>query len=212
MCGLIGAIGDNPTEAEMEIVRRAMKASRIRGKHASGVAWFNGKKVCVYTEPIPIDELGDKLKFPKMLSGNRLSLIAHARYSTSDIFYNQPIKGEKYAVAHNGVISQASPDKWEKLYGLECETRNDSELIVRCVEKGESLQERFPNSSIACLILDDNGNVIPHRNGTRPLWMGKTEHLTIYASTQDILRRAGIKEATKLKPEWQTEMQNRSIQ
>ena len=212
MCGLVGAYGENPTEAEMEIVRQAMVASRIRGKHASGVAWFNGKKVCVYTEPIPIDELANKLKFPKMMNGNRISFIAHARYSTSDIFFNQPIKGEKFAVAHNGVISQANSSKWENLYGLKCSTRNDSELIVRCIEKGGSLQECFPNSSVACLILDDNGNVTPHRNGTRPLWVGKTEHLTVFASTRDILRRAGIGSASKLAPEWQTEMQNRSAQ
>lgn len=213
MCGIIGAIGEDPTKEELEMVRRVMIESRIRGKHASGVAWFNGKGVNVYSEPIPIDELANKLKFKKMMYGNRLCMIGHARYSTSNIMYNQPLKGDRFAVVHNGVISQADPTKWFSLYGLKCTTKNDSELIVRCLESGESqLQKKFPNSSIACLVIDDNGNLIAIRNGTRPLWCARTTHLTIYASTRDILRRAGFTSFEKKQPEWQKEMQNRSAQ
>ena len=56
-------------------------------------------------------------------------MIGHCRYSTSDLQYNQPIYNDDYSIAHNGVVSQEMPERWKELYGYDCKTKNDSELI-----------------------------------------------------------------------------------
>ena len=199
MCGIIGFTGKNVTHKDLEILKKVMLESRIRGKHASGIAWYNGRgDILSVVEPIPIDELIEKFgDFKVMVHDGQLSMIAHARYSTSDIRYNQPIVGKNFAIAHNGVITQTPPETWKKTYGYDCETCNDSELILRCFENGDDPIEKFKNSSIAGVMLDDGGGVICFRNSIRPVWVGKIGSGTVIASTYDILHRAGVSNIKK---------------
>ena len=169
-----------------------MIESRIRGKHASGVAWYDGKGIQSLVQPIAIYELVTKIDWNKLVINGKVTMIAHARYSTSNIKYNQPIIGESMAVVHNGVITQSDPQTWESQYGYKCESQNDSELILRAVEKNDNPLTKFPTSSIAAIILDDRGQLSYMRNSQRPLWMGKIGEGRVYASTYDILHRAGV--------------------
>lgn len=211
MCGIIGFCSNNVTKKDLKVLKKVMIESRIRGKHASGIAWYNGKSIDYDVKPISIDNLVEEFDFNKLIyDGTNVSLVAHARYSTSDIKYNQPLIGKRYAIAHNGVITQSSPDTWESLYGYKCKTKNDSELLLKSLENGDNVFDKFPDSSIACVAIDNKGNLIYFRNSIRPMWMGMIGDGRIYASTFDILNRAGVTGITKISPSDYKESQNRS--
>lgn len=193
MCGIIGFISDRVTENQMYCLRTVMTESRIRGMHASGVMCYINNKKKSMVIPEPIDILVKKLDWASIL-GCKVSLIAHARYSTSDIQYNQPIidKGTGIAIVHNGVVSQSPPEQWEQQFGYKTQTKNDSELLLRCIIDGKDPLKVFPESSIAALVLNKDHSIRVVRNGLRPLWTGKVEDAVVYASTFDILSRAGV--------------------
>jgi glutamine phosphoribosylpyrophosphate amidotransferase len=212
MCGIIGFQSNNVTKSDLKTLKRVLIESRIRGKHASGVAWCNHKgQILHHIDTIPIDELAEKLDLSKLVYNKSISMIAHARYSTSDIRYNQPIVGDKLAIAHNGVITQSNPDTWEDTYGYHCVTKNDSELLLRAIENDDNIVDTFSDSSIAMVCLRDDGVVDCFRNSIRPLWSGKIGSGVVYASTFDILNRAGVKEITKVESVFDTDSQNRSM-
>lgn len=201
MCGIIGYENHNVTNADLEILQQVMLESRIRGKHASGIAWYDGKKIHSKTKPVAIDELLNGLDLRKTIyNTHEISIIAHARYSTSDIQYNQPLVGTKIAIAHNGVISQASSENWKDLFGYKCKTKNDSELLLRAIENNDEPTKKFPGASIAVTILDSQGHVRAYRNTYRPLWEGTIGQGKIFASTFDILHKSGVKNIKKLDP------------
>ena len=202
MCGIIGYSSEDVTNEDLETLKRVMVESRIRGKHASGAAWFNGTKICSLVKPIPIDKLVESIDFTKLLYGkNNIAFIAHARYCTSNIEYNQPIISKSLAVAHNGVISQEPYETWESTYGYKCRGKNDSELLLRAIENGDDPSTKFPDASIASVVLNDSGTIVYFRNARRPLWTGKIGDGVIIASTYDILNRAGVEDIHKVEVE-----------
>ena len=214
MCGIIGFYSKNVTKEHLAVLQKVMVESSIRGKHASGIAWYDGKTILSVVEPIPIDKLVEEFDFDVLPYGKdkSVSMIAHARYSTSDIKYNQPLKGTKMAIAHNGVISQSDPSEWYSKYGYKCKTKNDSELLLHALESGDDIQKKFPGASIASAILDNCGNVYYIRNKYRPLWKGKISDGIIVASTFDILNRAGVSDIQKIESSDGEELQWRYLQ
>lgn len=199
MCGIIGYCNKKTTDTDLDILKRVMVESRIRGKHASGVAWFDGNRIQSIIKPIPIDILADEVDFNKLLyNSTEISFIAHSRYCTSSIEFNQPIVSDKLAIVHNGVISQEPWETWEKTYGYKCVGKNDSELILRAIESGDNPIDKFPDASIASVVLDNSGNIEYFRNSRRPMWVGTIGGGVIIASTYDILKRAGVKDIHKV--------------
>lgn len=192
MCGIIGFYSKKTSPEDLETLRTVLIESRIRGKHASGIAWFDGKKIQCEKKPVPIDELVEGFDLNKVVVDGAVSLIAHARYSTSNLLFNQPIVDSQMAIVHNGVVTQADPSTWESTYGYKWETENDSELLLRAILAGDNPQDKFPAASISAITLDKQGDMVIYRNGKRPMWGGKTAGGCIIASTKDILLRAGI--------------------
>ena len=199
MCAIIGFESENVTPQDLQVLKHAMLASRIRGKHASGVAWVDDNKIICETRPIPIDRFLQDFDLNKIVNAGKVRMIAHARYSTSDLEYNQPIisKDRGMAIVHNGVVTQESPENWEKLFGYKCSTKNDSELLLQAIIHGDALKDKFPSASIAMLAMTKDW-LKPLRNSKRPLWKARVGAGTIYASTCDILMRAGAKDIVKL--------------
>ena len=119
-------------------------------------------------------------------------LIAHCRYSTSDIEWNQPIVSKDIAVVHNGVITQADSTTWEDTYNYKFETKCDSEILLRAWEN--QTHGLFLEGSMATILLDARRTASMHffRNEQRPLYYAQTHKDTFVASTKDILVRAGI--------------------
>lgn len=200
MCAIVGFESDNVTEADLIVLKKVLLESRIRGKHASGIAWLEGEKIVCDKKPLPIDEFISRFDLNSIVFDGKIRMIAHARYSTSDLEYNQPLLSEsgKIAIAHNGVVTQEVPEKWKELFGFDCVTKNDSELLLRVIESGGDIFETFLEASIALVILTNEGFLFARRNGKRPLWEGNIGSGKVYASTSDILKRAGVVNIKKI--------------
>lgn len=201
MCGILGISVPKVTAQDIILFEAILRELRIRGLHATGMSWLEGGVIQTIKEPIGADRFLEKYSLVDCVEGDgSLNLIAHTRYSTSDLHFNQPIADSTLSIVHNGVISQELPENWPKLYraiGI-CETSNDTELLFRTVQAlGDPLIE-WADSSIAALELHWDGTLRAYRNGRRPLYMshiidrgiGNGYKGYIFTSTIDALKRA----------------------
>lgn len=195
MCAVVGAILIEPSKEDLLMLQRVFLESKIRGKHATGIAYVKHDKVIIEKHPVPAD------KFPFNFSNyvnedGNLYLIGHCRYSTSDLEYNQPIGDDASAIVHNGVITQELPENWKSLYGYDCITKNDSELVLH----SENPLQEFANMSMGVCELNSNKTMRVYRNGKRPLHLTAIPNGSIITSTEDIAKRANIGGVTVATP------------
>jgi len=186
MCGVIGVYLTDVTKEDIALVERIFRETMIRGKHATGVTYSTADGLKTIKEPIPVTEFLEKYSIEDFVFDDTLKLIGHIRYSTSDLRYNQPFQGDGISIAHNGVISQ-DPDIWE----YKTRTLNDSELILRCIEAGDHPLEVYKDRSMSVVSIEED-RLHAFRNHERPLWRAERWNGCIFASTQDILARAGV--------------------
>ncbi len=201
MCAVIGAILQSPSKEDFASLRNVFVESKIRGMHATGISflpkWSSG--IETIKEPIPADQFVEKHLHDDNLGdmvaddGN-LYLIGHCRYSTSDLEYNQPMFCSGKSIVHNGVITQELPENWKDLYGYDCITKNDSELVLH---SKDPLRE-FSNMSMGVVELYKNRKLRFYRNGKRPLYLTNVPNGCIITSTADIAKRAGIGQAIEV--------------
>jgi len=192
MCAVVGVKLDVISFKELELIKRVIEESEIRGRHATGVAFYNGK-LNAYKENIPPRTFLKKFDLSEIIYNNSIRAIFHIRYSTSDIHYPQPIGNEKEGfIVHNGVISQEPPELWETSYNILCETKNDTELLFHWFKntRDKSYLQKFPGCSASAVFLAPNGKLINFRNGLRPQWKATLKNGYIIASTKNILLRA----------------------
>lgn len=190
MCGVIGALIQNPTAKDFETIRNVFLESKIRGMHATGMSVVYCNKIETFKEAVPADRFVHLDNLEEMVNDDgNLYLIGHCRYSTSDLLYNQPIANDTNAVVHNGVITQELAENWDKLFNYKCETKNDSELVLH---SGSPLEE-YPDASMAVCELTSAKELLVYRNGKRPLYLTSLVNGVIITSTSDIAKRAGIR-------------------
>lgn len=191
MCSVVGAIIQQPSAEDFLMLHRVFLESKIRGMHATGISYVKNGEIVTDKRPVPADEFA--FNFPSYVNedGN-LYLIGHCRYSTSDLEYNQPIANENLSVVHNGVITQELPEKWKELYGYECETKNDTELILHTAEDCISPLLRWKDSSLAVVELHVDKVIRFYRNGKRPLYLTSISNGCIITSTSDVPKRANV--------------------
>jgi len=226
MCGVIGVQLERVVDHDIQQIRDLFRQSMIRGKHATGVSYFNGEELVTIKEPIPADKFIERhdpadwiYKHDMGSSKENLPCIAfvgHTRYSTSDLHTNQPFVGQydvgQLALAHNGVISQEPKETWE----YDTVTANDSELLLRCFQDDKHPLEKYADRSMAVTTIqtlrrvNKDGTegarfalVNAFRNHERPLWkvyQTRGNKGIIFASTADILHRSGFAGASRLDP------------
>jgi glutamine phosphoribosylpyrophosphate amidotransferase len=159
--------------------------------HATGISYVKHGKIITEKRPVPADEF--PFNFPSYVNEDgSLYLIGHCRYSTSDLEFNQPIANENLSVVHNGVITQELPEKWKELYGYDCETKNDTELILHTAEDCISPLLRWKDSSLAVVELHVDKVIRFYRNGKRPLYLTSISNGCIITSTADVPKRAEV--------------------
>jgi len=193
MCAVIGAFLENPSSRDLVMLADVFRESSIRGLHATGVSWVSGGQIKTVIDSKPANLFLESLDFRNCINedGN-LYLIGHCRYSTSDLAYNQPLWNENVSIVHNGVVSQEMPEKWKDLYGYDCKTLNDSELIVHTLQANKSPLEEFPDSSMAVIELYKEKKLRFYRNGKRPIYFTSLPNGGIITSTKDIAKRADL--------------------
>ncbi len=191
MCGIIGVELDHIMAAQMTKIKELIHQSSIRGIHATGFSYLKNGRVETISQHGTPAQLFEHQNIEACIQNAKLCLIAHTRYSTSDLKYNQPIGSGQMAICHNGVISQADPTLWPQQFGLQPRTANDSELILKCLEKGECHPlVKFKGSMAVCILTPEG--VLAFRNHERPLWFNQEENGVVFASTRDILFRSGF--------------------
>jgi glutamine phosphoribosylpyrophosphate amidotransferase len=191
MCAVIGAILKEPRAEDFLMLQRVFLESKIRGMHATGISYVKNGQIITEKRPVPADEF--PFNFPNYLNEDgSLYLVGHCRYSTSDLEYNQPIANENLSVVHNGVITQELPEKWKELYGYDCETKNDTELILHTAEDCISPLLRWKDSSLAVIELHVDKVIRFYRNGKRPLYLTSISNGCIITSTSDVPKRAEV--------------------
>jgi glutamine phosphoribosylpyrophosphate amidotransferase len=191
MCSVIGAIVKEPTAEDFLMLHRVFLESKIRGMHATGISYVKHGKIITEKLPVPADEF--PFYFPSYVNEDgSLYLIGHCRYSTSDLEFNQPIANENLSVVHNGVITQELPENWKELYGYDCETKNDTELILHTAEDCISPLLRWKDSSLAVIELHVDKVIRFYRNGKRPLYLTNISNGCIITSTADVIKRAEV--------------------
>jgi glutamine phosphoribosylpyrophosphate amidotransferase len=191
MCSVVGAIIKEPRAEDFLMLHRVFLESKIRGMHATGISYVKHGKIITEKRPVPADEF--PFNFPSYLNEDgSLYLIGHCRYSTSDLEFNQPIANENLSVVHNGVITQELPEKWKELYGYDCETKNDTELILHTAEDCISPLLRWKDSSLAVIELHVDKVIRFYRNGKRPLYLTNISNGCIITSTADVIKRAEV--------------------
>ena len=191
MCSVIGAIIKEPRAEDFLMLHRVFLESKIRGMHATGISYVKHGKIITEKRPVPADEF--PFNFPSYVNEDgSLYLIGHCRYSTSDLEFNQPIANENLSVVHNGVITQELPEKWKELYGYDCETKNDTELILHTAEDCISPLLRWKDSSLAVIELHVDKVIRFYRNGKRPLYLTNISNGCIITSTADVIKRAEV--------------------
>jgi glutamine phosphoribosylpyrophosphate amidotransferase len=191
MCSVIGAIIKEPRAEDFLMLHRVFLESKIRGMHATGISYVKHGKIITEKRPVPADEF--PFNFPSYVNEDgSLYMIGHCRYSTSDLEFNQPIANENLSVVHNGVITQELPEKWKELYGYDCETKNDTELILHTAEDCISPLVRWKDSSLAVIELHVDKVIRFYRNGKRPLYLTSISNGCIITSTADVPKRAFV--------------------
>jgi glutamine phosphoribosylpyrophosphate amidotransferase len=193
MCAVIGAFLENPSSRDLIMLADVFRESSIRGLHATGVSWVRNNRVNTMISATPAGKFIEAFDLKTALNedGN-LYLIGHCRYSTSDLNYNQPLWDETLSIVHNGVVSQEMPEKWKDLYGYDCKTRNDSELILHTIKAKKSPLVEFANASMAVIELYAEKKLRFYRNGKRPIYFTSLPNGGIITSTKDIATRADL--------------------
>ena len=199
MCAVIGAVLKSPTKEDFQMIKRVFLESKIRGMHATGMSYLPkwNKEIVTIKESRPANEFvdihlhDDNLK-DMVNSDGILYLIGHCRYSTSDLEYNQPIADKNKSIVHNGVITQELPEFWKQIYGYDCMTKNDSELILH---SNDPLTE-FSHMSMGAIELTIDKTLRAYRNGKRPLYLTTLTNGCIITSTADIVNRAEVNGVT----------------
>ncbi len=193
MCAVIGAYIEKPSASDLVILAKVFCESSIRGLHATGMSWVRNNRIHTMISATPAGKFIEAFDLKTTINedGN-LYLIGHCRYSTSDLNYNQPLWDESLAIVHNGVVSQEMPEKWKDLYGYDCKTRNDSELILHTIKAKKSPLVEFANASMAVIELYAEKKLRFYRNGKRPIYFTSLPNGGIITSTKDIAIRADL--------------------
>lgn len=193
MCGIIGFSCTKLTQHHVALLTSVLLESGVRGLHAFGLAHEQNEGIVVRKWAKPITDRMSMQMVSQILADRKITkLIAHCRYSTSELCDNQPIADKNFALAHNGVISQEPPEQWKRLYGHKCSTRNDSELLWHSRLFGANPFETWPNASIAAVELSVRDGLRFYRNGKRPLFYAQGKDYVLVFSTEDIGRWAGL--------------------
>lgn len=185
MCGVVGYSCSDPKKEHYEILKEIICQSKIRGIHSFGFSFYDEEVITIKYHNI------EDVQFP-----NANKIIYHNRYSTSGDYKNhdnnQPIAIGNISLVFNGVLDMRTKQEMEQHYGIEMETDNDGEIVLRlCGSDPDKIQEYIRNTkgSFAGMLLTEDNKLIAIRNENRPLWKLSYDNAEFYASTRDIFKR-----------------------
>lgn len=212
MCGILGYQFTNAKRPEKarEFIEHLLQQSKIRGLHATGAAALVGKEIRVLKAPVPAPKFLQAPEWTAFCDPMPSSMIFHTRYSTSgdwqDDENNQPLLTENLALVHNGIVSMGTKEEMERVYGVKLSAENDSEIILRNIDRHLAQGEGISASIyaglhdihavqppiFACGLLSRTGEIYCFRDHVRPLYLFELPALNLrgFCSTKDIFERS----------------------
>ena len=201
MCCLFGIIDYKQSLSSKQLnkmIAVLSKACEERGTDATGIAYCNKQKLCIYKRPLPAHKM--RYKIPDgvhtVMGHTRMTTQGNEKYN----YNNHPFLGctanTNFALAHNGVLhNDIILREKENLPKTKIET--DSYIAVQLIEKKRTLDtkslkymaEKLVGSFTITVIDNDNLYFV---KGDNPMCIYHFEHLGlyIYASTENILKSA----------------------
>lgn len=203
MCGVIAYFSPRANAADAASVLRLFLESKVRGRHAFGLAWHDGFELRTLRAHNQAPVVAQVIATVRSSLGSPCVLVGHTRYDTSGdwrtLANNQPLHINNVALAFNGVIDMRTRAEWEAETGERFETENDGEMFIKhLVSGGDPVAFVSARGSFAgCWFEDRRAFVL--RNSYRPLWYGVSPSgATLIASTRNILLRAVPSEPIEL--------------
>ena len=202
MCCLFGILDYKnclPIGKRVKYLHILANECEVRGTDATGIAYNDGQRLCIYKRPLP----AHKMRYSLPPQANMI--MGHTRMTTQgDEKFNQnnhPFLGntgsERFALAHNGILyNDLELRKQNDLPKSKIET--DSYVAVQLIEKiGElsldslALMAESVEGSFTFTIMDNhNGIYFIKGNNPLTLYHWKDLGMYIYASTETILKKA----------------------
>ena len=202
MCCLFGFIdyaGALSVTQKSRLIRELSIAAEVRGTDATGVAYNSSRGLQIYKRPLAAHRL--HLRIP----AEARAVMGHTRMTTQGSakknFNNHPflghVKGESFALAHNGVVWNDLELRHAK-HLPRTKVQTDSYIAVQLIERQNALNL----SSLKCMAEQVEGSfsfsVLSERDdlylikGDNPLTIAYFPKVGVYvyASTAEILNKA----------------------
>lgn len=190
MCGIVAYSG-LPSRERRDEFKRLCREACIRGVHAFGIAYHDGRQVQVFKSLSFADVMN---AVPEPLPSK---IVFHNRYCTSGDYTrmenNQPLIVGGNALAFNGTVDMGTREEMERRHGIVMETENDGEIVLQDIRRGmpfHTIGDR--RTTFAGVYLGSNGEMYASRNEMRPLWQFPLTVGKFIVSTRDIASRAKI--------------------
>ena len=204
MCAIFGLLdykGKLTAAQRLQIIKVLGTAAEVRGTDATGIAFFQRKKLCIQKAPKPAHKM--RYRIPSdvrvIMGHTRMTTQGSAKHNQN----NHPFPGKAgntaFALAHNGVLT--NDQELRLLHNLpETGIETDSHVAVQLIEK----QKEVSPDSLAKMaeLLEghftftvlDQSNSLYFIKGNNPLtvYQFPTLGLYLYASTAEILDHALI--------------------
>ncbi|MCM1022646.1 MAG: class II glutamine amidotransferase [Prevotella sp.] len=200
MCCLFGLIdyaGRFSAHDKNRIISVLSEECEVRGTDATGIAYNAYGRLNIYKRPLPAHQLSYKIPAEAKV------IMGHTRMTTQGSeklnYNNHPFFGSvdkmKFALAHNGVLyNDFILRKDEKLPQTRIQT--DSYAAVQLIEKENSLDfaslknmAEKVKGSFCFTVLNDRSDLY-FIKGDNPLALYKFSGFYLYASTDEILKKA----------------------
>lgn len=203
MCCLFGLIdyaGIFSASEKNTIISVLSRECEERGTDATGIAYNSYGKLRVFKRPLPAHSMWYRIPSDAKV------IMGHTRMTTQGSekfnFNNHPFVGNAgnttFALAHNGVLRNDNAlRKSEKIPDTFIQT--DSYIAVQLIEKENTLsfdtirKMAEKTEGTFCYTILSNKNETYFVKGDNPMTIYKFNSYYIYASTEDILKRAVAK-------------------
>lgn len=202
MCAIFGLLDYKSTlkpVQRLHIIQALGVAAEIRGTDATGIAFFQRKKLCIQKAPKPAHKM--KYRIPKEVR----YIIGHTRMTTQGTakrnYNNHPFPGkagrQQFALAHNGVLYN-DHELQESCQLPKTEIETDSYVAVQLIERENEVSftslckmAGMVEGHFTFTVLDEENNLY-FIKGENPLTIYHYPELGLYlyASTTMILENA----------------------
>jgi len=220
MCGIFGAVAQKPRKELVDLIYLGLLHVQHRGQDSAGIAYSDRTRVRVEKGMGLVSHVFHQELREKIRADEPLMLTGHVHYSTSgksSIVNTQPywldaLEGRQALCSDGGVPNLREQRASLEKNGVEFYTENDAEFLLKKINFLAHKEERnvwkgiaemmrtTPATYSAALLVRDRLFLFRDPWGNRPLFLGKKEDFTVFASETCALDKIGARVLRSIKP------------